>query len=83
MKADMSQIFLEHSLISMFFAGLTLTFRIKIMAYHEDMYIFSNGGEREDAYGVAMLYKLGQIQVIVKTKTLQWITSFIPPPANR
>ena len=63
--------------------GFTISFRVRVDHYRDDMVLFSNGGEREDAYGMVVLYKLGQLHIVVRTMTLEWTTAIPPPPANK
>ncbi|XP_035829885.1 uncharacterized protein LOC106014199 isoform X2 [Aplysia californica] len=52
--------------------GLTVSFSLKVVTVKDNMYIFTNGGDQKDSYGVAMYYKYNRFYLTVSTKLKEW-----------
>lgn len=52
--------------------GLSVTFNLKFVTFTENMYIFSNGGDEPDGFGVAMYYRRNRLFLTVSTETREW-----------
>ncbi|KAK0051982.1 hypothetical protein Bpfe_018529 [Biomphalaria pfeifferi] len=55
--------------------GFTINLVIKITTLLEGSIIFTSGGDTPDKPGITLIYRFGQIHVVVSTSTLSWYIS--------
>lgn len=52
--------------------GLTVKFNLKVIKFSKKMYIFSNGGDDRDSYGMAMWYERKRLFLSISTSSQIW-----------
>ena len=52
--------------------GLTIKFNLKVIKFSKKMYIFSNGGDEKDSYGMAMWYERKRLFLSISTSSKIW-----------
>ncbi|GFS24154.1 von Willebrand factor D and EGF domain-containing protein [Elysia marginata] len=56
--------------------GLTIEIVVKLTTLEENSIIFTSGGEVPDQPGITLIYRFGQVHIIVSTKLQSWYVSF-------